>query len=243
MKSGAKIGKVLYFTTAYPKNITPAAEGCHRPARKGTVPHHKPWPKAATPIYNNRNHGKFVIFGPTNTVCHERDTPARRLRVTPAPCGRRPGHLHGHRHAARTPRALASVRGRDAPRGTDPRSGRRHAGRPGQPGVHAASQGCLRGAYRVQIGGQSHPHRRDRLLASLRIPGTGTHDRSRRSALPHGLRANGHGECRNQMRRRQPAEQPDPATPRLSARPHRSTRRAARRRGIHRPQRIPAAAP
>ena len=23
------------------------------------------------------------------------------------PCGRRPGHLYGHRHAARTPRALA----------------------------------------------------------------------------------------------------------------------------------------
>lgn len=42
--------------------------------------------------------------------------------------------------------------------------------------------------------------------------------------------ANGHGECRNQMRRRQPAEQPDPAAPRLQARPHRSTRRAARRR-------------
>ena len=33
------------------------------------------------------------------------------------------------------------------------------------------------------------------------------------------------------------------AEARLSARPHRSTRRAARRRGIHRPQRIPAAAP
>lgn len=44
-----------------------------------------------------------------------------------------PDIFTGHRHAARTPRALAPVRGRDAPRGTDPRSGRRHAGRPGQP--------------------------------------------------------------------------------------------------------------
>ena len=33
------------------------------------------------------------------------------------------------------------------------------------------------------------------------------------------------------------------AAPRLQARPHRSTRRAARRRGVHRPQRIPAATP
>jgi hypothetical protein len=51
MKSGAKIGKVLYFTTAYPKNITPAAEGYHLPARNGSAPHRKPGQKAAAPIY------------------------------------------------------------------------------------------------------------------------------------------------------------------------------------------------
>jgi len=53
MKSGAKIGKVLYFTTAYPKNITPAAEGYHLPARNGSAPHRKPGQKAAAVAARN----------------------------------------------------------------------------------------------------------------------------------------------------------------------------------------------
>lgn len=85
MKSGAKIGKVLYFTTAYPKNITPAAEGYHLPARNGSAPYREPELKATTPITGN----SLSLAGQTqyamNAIPLPDDFGLRPLRADDAP--------------------------------------------------------------------------------------------------------------------------------------------------------------
>ena len=125
------------------------------------------------------------------------------------------------------------------------RGGRRHAGRPGQPGLHAARRGCLRGAYRVQIGGQPPPS--PSRSATGFAPNTrdrGLMTAAARSALP--TWPSGKWACENVEIKCAAGNLRSNRIPlRLGFRlaPHRSTRRAARRRGVHRPQRIPAATP
>ena len=195
MKSGCKDRKkVLYFTNSLSEKYHPRGRKVTTFLPGTAAPHASRQKSRRTYLYinNNINHGKFVIFGRTNTIRHERDPCSDDFGLRPLRADDAPDIFTAidtqREHLGRwLPFVAATHRGNRTRRSGSP---------PCWPTRPTRSSRCASGIPSRGLSGSNRrtapPSPSRSAMASPEYQGRGTHDR-RRSALAAAWPSRGNG--------------------------------------------------